>query len=340
MDYQATIERVYQHVEVGDVDKAVMACLRIARNLHDYFHAAVFLRELYPDKKEFGRVFYDDTSHLKEEAQKLLWNTSSEYWLETHRLDFSIATGDFGDEKNLLIMGIGEIGPELDQWERSITDMTVPPGMGEFDTAAFTDRYVGQKAEIRLRMKALEAVRQRVRIRCLNYAISIEKQLQAQAKSRSFLEQIQRDVNNHFHSRCEDVYTKLQKAAQMVDSGDTEDHSLLLTQVRRAIKAAADHFYPAQAALVTCADGQQRNLDDDHYLNRLDQYLRTELNNSSSRKLLQTELDHLALFARRLNDVASKGVHGEVSSDEAKQGLLGLYMFLYNLIAHLERRES
>jgi hypothetical protein len=29
-----------------------------------------------------------------------------------------------------------------------------------------------------------------------------------------------------------------------------------------------------------------------------------------------------------------------VSSDEAKQGLLGLYLFLYNLVAHLERKES
>ena len=33
------------------------------------------------------------------------------------------------------------------------------------------------------------------------------------------------------------------------------------------------------------------------------------------------------MFVRRLNDVASKGVHTDVSHEEAKQGLIGLYMF-------------
>ena len=31
MDYPATINRVYVHLENDDVDKAVMTCLRIAR---------------------------------------------------------------------------------------------------------------------------------------------------------------------------------------------------------------------------------------------------------------------------------------------------------------------
>jgi hypothetical protein len=47
-------------------------------------------------------------------------------------------------------------------------------------------------------------------------------------------------------------------------------------------------------------------------------------------------LDHLAVFLRRLNDVASKGVHAQVSALEAaRQGLVGVYMFLSNVIAKL-----
>ena len=57
-------------------------------------------------------------------------------------------------------------------------------------------------------------------------------------------------------------------------------------------------------------------------------------------KLREAELNHLVAFVRRLNDAASKGVHTEVSIDEGKQGLLGLYMFLYNLINHLDRKKS
>jgi hypothetical protein len=48
---------------------------------------------------------------------------------------------------------------------------------------------------------------------------------------------------------------------------------------------------------------------------------------------LKAEVDYLSVFARRLNDLASKGAHAEVTSEEAKQGLLGLYMYLFNVTA-------
>jgi hypothetical protein len=340
MDYAAVIGRVYEHIENGQVDKAVMGCLRIARHLKDYLYAAVFLREMHPSKQELVRVLSDDTSHLKEEAQKFLWEKSFEYWLESHKLDFNLSTNDFGEERNILRIGVGELDPELKQWESSIQNMIIPPGMGEFDTAAFTDRYNIEKAQIRLRIKAIQIVKERIKTRCLNYAIRIERQLEAQRKTQSFLEQAQNDVNNYFKAYSEDVYTKLQKAAQLIDSDNPEDSSLLLTQVRRAIKAAADFFYPPSNQVIKCSDGIERVLGEERYMNRLQEFLATRLARSSAGELLRAELDHLAVFARRLNDIASKGVHATVSLSEAKQGLFGLYLFLYNLCSHLNDKSS
>jgi len=54
MDYIAAIDRIFDHLENDDIDKAVMACVRIARNLQDHLYAAIFLRELYPVRKGFG----------------------------------------------------------------------------------------------------------------------------------------------------------------------------------------------------------------------------------------------------------------------------------------------
>jgi hypothetical protein len=172
------------------------------------------------------------------------------------------------------------------------------------------------------------------------WAFVQDAQLGAQSKSEGFLDQVYNEVNNYFKGHSEDVYTKLQKAAQLIGSSDPEDLSLLLTQVRRAIKSAADYFYPTKDALVKCADGKERQLGDEQYLNRLQEYLATAFEQSSSRDLLRAELDHLAVFARRLNEVASKGIHSDVSAREAKQGLLGLYMFLYNVISHLQEKSS
>ena len=336
MDYNTAIKRVYDYIENDDVDKAVMACLRIARHAKDYLHAAVFLCELYPSKKERMRILYDDTNHLKPDAQKFIWDQSIEYWLDTHTLEFSFYVNQDGEDQNVLAVGVSEIDLELEQWERAINDLQIPTGMDEYDTAALANQCLNQKSEMRMRIKALHTIKQRIRTRCLNYAIRLEQQLLAQNKNEAFLANVQSGVNNYFKTHSEDVYTKLQRASQLVDSIDPEDYSLLLTQVRRAMKASADYFYAPTSGLVKCSDGQERTMGDDQFLNRFQEYLAVKFGSSSSSDLLRAEFDYLAAFFRRLNNVASKGVHAEASPTEAKQGLLGLYMFLYNVVSRIQ----
>lgn len=340
MDYTAAIQSGYASLDADNVGNAVNTCLRIARHLQDHMNAAAFLREYYPGNREFIRVLYDDTSHLSRDAQKYLYDKSLDCFLETRKLDFSLGTTEDGEELTILSAGIGEFDSEIDQLERMITDLAVPSGMCEYDTAYFTEKNANAKARIRLKIRAMNTVKQRVKTRCLNYLIQIERQLNAQKKPVSFLERCQNGVNNYFHHHSDDVYQKLLKAAELVESTSKEDCSLLLTQVRRAIKAVADYFYPASTEPVVCTDGTERTLGEEQYLNRLYEYLQRTFAKSSSRDLLRAELDHLGGFVRRLNDVASKGVHSDVGVQEGQQGLLGLYMFLHNVIARLEVGEA
>ncbi|SDR87053.1 hypothetical protein [Bradyrhizobium canariense] len=341
MDYQKVVERIYEHLEEDRVESAVMASLRMARAAKDYINSATFLRELYPSKTEVVRALYDEISLLKKDAQQFIFEKSLERWLELHTVETATPDEDRrkpeGDRRNVFMVAAGQLQSELDQAEHLIGDLALPAGMGEFDTAAFTDRFITEKARMRFRIRAIQTIKARLKVRCLNYAIEIERQLAAQKQNQAFLESVQNDVNNYFKARCDDVFVKLRKAAQLTQSKDAEDSALLLTEVRRAMKAAADHFYPPVPGLVVCADGKQRSLGDDQFLNRLHEYLARQVERSTSKELLKEELDHLAAFIRRLNDMASKGVHADVTFAEAKQGLIGVYFFLFNLIQHLTR---
>jgi hypothetical protein len=291
---------------------------------------------MYPDNHEYARILHQDTSHLKPEVQKFLHERSLEAFLSEHELPYTLS-----DDKDARVFAesVGELDNEVQQLERSIADLSIPPGMSPFDTASFFDRYATVKLNYRMRIRAVQTIRERIKTRCLNYAITVEKQLQAQMKSEVFLQTVQNDVNNYFKAHSEEVYTKLQKAAQLVDSTDPEDCSLLLTLIRRSIKAVADYFYPAVpgSPAVRCCDGVERKLGDDKYLNRLQEYLLGLFPpGGSSADLIRAETNVLMLFARKLNDMSSKGVHGDVTPDEAKQGLFGLYMLLYNVIARLQ----
>lgn len=76
-------------------------------------------------------------------------------------------------------------------------------------------------------------------------------------------------------------------------------------------------------------------MGDDEFLNRMHEFLTTRFTQSKARVLLKAEFETLAVLARRLNEMASKGVHAVVTLAEAKQGLLGLYLFSFNVISHL-----
>jgi hypothetical protein len=59
-------------------------------------NAAIFLRELYPDKNEVVRALYDDIAPLKQDAQKLVFNLSLERWLELHTIESFTSEEDHG----------------------------------------------------------------------------------------------------------------------------------------------------------------------------------------------------------------------------------------------------
>ena len=333
MDEQALIERILDHVECGEVDKAVIGCLRLARKVNDKFNAIMFLRELYPEKEGLSEPFFYETKGLSDENRDFLWKRTSDHWLEEHRLEITSDSGE--KETKYLAQGIGELMRHTDQMRSIIADLDVPAGMTPIDTAAFSDRNSGQKLQARLRIKNNQTIIERVRIRCLDYATRIEHQLDSAQNTQEFISSLQLGVDNYYAERCPVTHKKLLKASSLVSSTDPEDHALLLTSIRRAVRAVADFHFPPSDEPVVCSDGKTRKLGKEEYLNRLQEFCTNCPPPGVSKKLLRAESEFLAVFVRRLHDVASKGVHGEVSHQEAKQGLVGLYMFLSNLIGKL-----
>ncbi|RXG95246.1 hypothetical protein EAS61_18995 [Bradyrhizobium zhanjiangense] len=335
MDVAAALARIHDHVEHDRVENAVMACLRVARTAKDYLHAAIFLRELYPDKREIARVLHEETKHLNDETKKFLYKKSLDRYLDVHSIN-RFADPGTNEPENVLMVAAGEIESEIVRWQGALDDLKTPAGLPPDDVAAFTVAAFPQKADLRERIAGLHTIKARLKSRCLNYAIAMEQQLKAEQQQESFLHGVQNEVHNYFKGRADDVLQKLMKANQLAAPGDSEDSALLLTEVRRALKAAADLFWPVVSeAPVRCVDGQERKLGDQQYLNRLQEFMRVKLRDSTARELLTAELDHLEVFFRRLNDLASKGVHAEVTVAEARQGLVSVYFFLSNLIRHL-----
>ncbi len=188
MNFQEAIERIYAYLEADKVEQAVMACVRLARTSNDHLNASIFLRELYPDKNEVARALLDDTAHLKREAQKFILEKSLDRWIELHTIDdadqFIVNQTHLpaGERKNIFKVAAGDIGFELEQLEKIIVDISTE-----------------NRPFMRLRMKALHSLKTKIKTRCLNYAIQIERQFGMQKQTESILWNAQNEVHNYFN---------------------------------------------------------------------------------------------------------------------------------------------
>lgn len=332
----ALIEKIYDHIEAGDTDKAVSSCLRLSKTINDTYNTIMFLRELYPDKKYFGQLFLEETQNINQEGKDFIWSNTLDYWLDERTSRFPISDSD--PDKTILALGVGEMKRDLASIDDSIRDLRIPNGLSEYDILALSEQYDRLRGQFRLRKTAIHTVLERINVRCLAYASRIEKQISNQEKPTNFLTTVQTSVNNYFATHSEETYRKLQAASNLITSDSPEDHALLLTAIRRAISSAADHFLPPSENKILCSDGIERELGAEQYINRLGEFCSRLFYKSTSSELFKGELNYFMTFAKKLNEIASKGVHTEVTPLEAKQGLLGLYLLLSNIIERLTQR--
>jgi hypothetical protein len=211
MDTEQLVQQIYDHLDADRVESALMGCLRLSRSIKDHLNTATFLWELFYKKQDVVRALHPDVSDLTLEAQTFLLKTSHQRWLDLHTLDFALSPDK--PDHNIFCITAGEV---------------VPPNMDPYDTAAFTDSYNEKKANFRLRVKALQTIKVCLKARCLDYASQVERQLDLQRKNQGFLGLVQNEVNNFFKARSNDVYVKLQKAAELAVTPDLEDAALLI----------------------------------------------------------------------------------------------------------------
>jgi hypothetical protein len=331
------IEKGYVSLEEDKLIQLVSICLRISRINNDYLNEVIFLRELSTDKKAFNETYYQDTSHLKVDAQKLIHKFAMERWIEERKMSYTEVKDD---EPSIYIKSVGELLFDIKNTEDSLNDFITPSGMTPIDTAYFEDENQKIKGRTRLHLSNLNLLKEKIRSRCLNYLISVEKQIKNQNKANSIQYDFINEVNNYFKRLDNSIYEKLVKSLELLNNNDNESLSLLLTEIRRTIKSVADYFYPPSDIEIMCSDGINRILGNDQYLNRLHEFINTNLVKSTSNELLIIEFESLEKIIRKLNELASKGVHSNVTKREAKQCFLSFYNFLSNIVTAIQAKQT
>jgi hypothetical protein len=168
---------------------------------------------------------------------------------------------------------------------------------------------------------------------------SWERQLTFSANQEGALDAVGRRVDGILNEKASDVldqfnaaFRRLREAAES-DSANAagEELSQALTSCRRILKAVVDAVQPADPKRPAGDGGHP--LTDEHYKNRLVEFLKINVSSGSFRSALAQGGE--TLFARfsAVDNLASKGVHAHVALEEAEYCALHTYLLSAEILA-------
>lgn len=144
----------------------------------------------------------------------------------------------------------------------------------------------------------------------------------------SIFDDLRQDVDTFVRSHSPRSAEKLLAIAERMADGNPEAYAEALTSCRRLLMSVADSvFAPSENDWID-SSGKKRKVGVDNYKNRLLAFIESRLASESSRVILENELDHLCSRLDAVYEKACKGVHADVSAEEARLAIIVGYIFV------------
>lgn len=288
--------------------------LRIARLRGDALHAWMFAHDLRPTG--------GSTEVTRSEAT-LLW--PEEEYAVVHARHSQLLEEWIAERQPRVPEVLKDALPADALLSGSVEDI-------EARIASFTaarDREADTKAravlDARLMMEA--EVLGRIQYRVYSYLCQCERALGFGAGAGSIFDRYRTRVDSHLADLAPEVLEQLNAAYRRTQEGDSEARSHALTSCRRMLRSVADVVFPPRDDPIIGRDGKPHAAGADQYLARLWAFLDTQTGpGGAGRRLTTAALDDVGNPVERLNDLANKGVHAEVT--QAEVDLCVLHSFL------------
>lgn len=230
--------------------------------------------------------------------------------------------------------GAGIYGASVEQIEENLAtieahlaDLNAPVVPGSAEDSAFVRSDKDNAAAKLIPIRGnLQGVLSRVRAAVFDILLSIESRLDEGRFRPDVFERGGAYVKSAMRKYAPSALGKLESAEDALLDGSGESLAHALTSCRRAIKALADELYPATGEVVVGLDGRRRVMDDDSFQNRLMQFAVENFEGTAQRKLADETIRSLGMRLKILVELASKGVHADVSREEAESCVMWTYL--------------
>lgn len=314
-------------------------CKRIATMRADYENLWWIECELH-EIDEQKRVSDQFTWRFNPRKVSEIGPQYSRLWLEERQINKYDSNFNIVSHDNIIPFSVGRIEARI----RDILNQSHSlPATVHMHTL---DAYYTEQSNAKARMfivqisEELEQVLNKIRTRAFDYLIDIEGQLMRGSQLANYFDENKNFVISELTEKDKSFQQEFDKLEDHFSNGTDIDFSEALLDVRRILSHFADIVCPPSAKPVKGNDGKEHKLTEDKYLNRIKFAIFQNRGKHTVTELLDANLTEMCNRLEKLNELSCKGVHSNVSREEAYQSVTQMYLMLGELIRMLTEAKN
>lgn len=161
-----------------------------------------------------------------------------------------------------------------------------------------------------------------------NYVTDMYLALELGDAAQDIFEGARREIDSFVRAHCPKAAEKIVAINERIADDSVESRTAALTSCRRLLMTVADSLFPASDTDWLDSKGKPRKVGEEQYKNRLLAYMAERTNSSSNEAILSSELEFLAARLDAIYEKTCKGVHVDVTSQEARLAVIHTYLFI------------
>lgn len=312
----------------------IRSTIRLARLRNDYNNLWQLQYEMIPfdDEAAKDRIHAELASHYtNNEFKATLYEITKGYMAE-RKIRLINNDGSINKEESFCIFSINDIEDKISELEKEIERSIPPTGMHSLDLYYAQKRYDHTRSIDSFLIQELKSVLNRIKHRVYDYLSNVEKQLLYGQVNADIFEKNRRYVDQQLAIIAPEALSQFLATYKCLNDLEPETNSQALLSCRRILKSVADKLYPARTDPIMGVDGKPRLLTDELYKARLWQFVTEKVKGSTAGKVVLAQIEDIGNRIDKIYDLASKGVHADVSEVEVNQCVIQTYLLIGDLL--------
>lgn len=161
-----------------------------------------------------------------------------------------------------------------------------------------------------------------------SYATDMHISIELGDSAKDIFDSARSEIDKFVRAHCPRAAEQLVAINERIAEDSTESRSSALTTSRRLLMTVADSLFPAQVEDWQDKSGKKRKVGTEQYKNRLLAFMSERSSSLSDTAILEAELELIAAKLDAVYEKTCKGVHVDVSEQEAKLSVISTYILL------------